>query len=83
MNVEVKQWGNGLGLLIPPELATIFDIKESTQLEITAENDHVILRKQSKSLTLEDILASFPENYQYPDDIADFINGPIVGREII
>jgi hypothetical protein len=33
--------------------------------------------------TLDDLLSSIPDNFQYPDDVTDFIKSEPIGQEMI
>lgn len=41
------------------------------------------IKKKEKKLTLDKIIKSIPEDFQYPDDVASFAQSGPIGREVI
>jgi antitoxin MazE len=81
MEVELRKWGNSLGLRIPHKLAQSWGLDENSVVELIEGEDQLILKK--KELTLEEILASIPEGFEYPGDLADFVEGEPKGDELL
>jgi antitoxin MazE len=81
MKVELRKWGNSLGLRIPSKLAQSLGLDENSVVELIEVEDQLILRK--KEPTLEEILASIPEGFKYPDDLADFVESEPKGDELL
>ncbi|MFW6359765.1 MAG: AbrB/MazE/SpoVT family DNA-binding domain-containing protein [Chroococcales cyanobacterium] len=54
MEVELRKWGNSLGLRIPSKLAQSWGLDENSVVELIEMEDQLILRK--KEPTLEDSL---------------------------
>lgn len=81
MNVQVKKWGNSIGLRIPRKLAEQLAIEENSVVELTVTADGLTVKKKRSPFTLDELLASIPDNFQYPDDVADFISSEPTGQE--
>jgi antitoxin MazE len=83
MDIQLKKWGNSLGLRIPHQLTKNFGWDENSTLEIEKIQDALIIRKKTNSVTLEQLLASIPPDFTYPDDIQDFTHSAAIGQEIL
>lgn len=85
MQVTLRKWGNSLGLRIPYQIAENLEITENSQVSLVVEADCLIIRKEipKPNLNLEEILDSIPENFEYPEDIADYVDSEPVGNELI
>jgi len=83
MDIQLKKWGNSLGLRIPHQLTKNFGWDENSTLEIEEMQDALIIRKKTNSVTLEQLLASIPPDFTYPDDIQDFTHSAAIGQEIL
>ncbi len=83
IQVEIKKWGNSLGLRIPYQIANSFNIAENSQVKLTIEHDCLIIEKVNNQPDLDEILDSIPDDFEYPDDIAEFVNNQSVGQEFI
>jgi antitoxin MazE len=83
MEVELKKWGNSIGLRIPSKIAQSWGIDEKSVVELTESGDKLIISKKATVPTLDEILASIPEDFEYPDDVADFIRSEPQGDELI
>lgn len=82
MEIKLRKWGNSIGLRIPHNLAQSFGIDENSTVEISELEDTLILRKKP-NIDLNELIDSIPDNFVYPDDLADFINSEPVGEELI
>ena len=83
MEIELKKWGNSLGLRIPHKVAESFGIEENSVIELTESENALIITKKRKVLNLDELLASIPQDFEYPDDIIDFGESEPTGRELI
>jgi antitoxin MazE len=81
MEVQIHRWGNTVGLQIPQEVAESFGLDERSIVELTKTGDTLVIRKKRSIATLNELLDSIPEDFQYPDDVADFIESSAVGQE--
>lgn len=83
MDIELKKWGNSIGFRIPHKIAESFGINENSIVELTESKDALVITKKKNVLTLDELLASIPNDFQYPDDVLDFIENEPLGQEII
>jgi len=83
VEVKLKKWGDSIGFQIPLKIAERFGIDEDSIIELTESQDALIITKKNKPSTLEELLASIPNDFQYPDDIEDFVESKPLGQEII
>lgn len=63
--LDIKQWGNNLGVRLPAAIAREAHLKVNQRVRISVENDHVVITPINDApLTLEQRLASFdPERH--------------------
>ena len=80
MEVQIHRWGNTVGVQIPQEVAASFGIDEHSIVELTKAGDALVIRKKRSVATLDELLDSIPEDFQYPDDVADFVESSAVGH---
>ncbi|MEL6350959.1 MAG: AbrB/MazE/SpoVT family DNA-binding domain-containing protein [Cyanobacteria bacterium J06627_28] len=84
MDVQVKRWGNSIGFRIPSQIAKQLGIDENSVVELTATDDNTLtITPKSKPCTLDDLLDSIPDNFQYPEDVAEFAHSTASGRELL
>lgn len=83
MDIELKKWGNSIGFRIPHKIAESFGIDENSIIELTESKDALIIKKKNNVSTLDELLASIPNDFQYPDDVLDFVESEPLGQEII
>ena len=83
MDIELKKWGNSLGFRIPHKIAESFGLNENSIVELTESKDALVITKKPCNPTLDQLLASIPEDFQYPEDILDFVESGPCGKEMI
>jgi antitoxin MazE len=83
MDIQLKKWGNSLGLRIPHQLASSLGLDETSTIELLEVDSALMIRKKQPPMTLEVLLASIPEDFEYPSDVRDFIYSPPLGQELI
>lgn len=83
IGIELKKWGNSIGLRIPAGIVNALNLAENTQVDLTIEGERLIIEKQNSLPTLAEILDSIPEDFQYPEDISEFVEGQTVGEEML
>ena len=82
MEVKLRKWGNSIGLRIPSKIAQSWGIDENSVVELTKAGDQLIISKKHSVPTLDEMLASISE-FEYPDDVADFISSEPLGGELL
>ena len=83
MDIQLKKWGNSLGLRIPHRLAESLEWDENSTVEILEIDGALVIRKKAVALTLSELLASIPADFRYPDDVHDFADGVARGQELL
>lgn len=82
MEIKLRKWGNSIGLRIPHHIAKNFGIDENSTIELSESDDIIILKKKQK-LDLDELIDSIPDDFTYPEDVADFVNSKPEGEELI
>lgn len=83
IGVELRKWGNSVGLRIPAQMIDSLNLSENTKVNLTVEGERLIIEKDNPLPSLDEIINSIPENFDYPEDIADFVSGAALGDELI
>jgi antitoxin MazE len=83
MDIELKKWGNSLGLRIPHKIAESFGLEERSIVELIESKDTLVIKKKLHRSTLDELLASIPDGFQYPEDVLDFVESEPIGKEIL
>lgn len=83
MEVELRKWGNSIGLRIPSKVAQSLGVDENSVVELSQAGDKLIISKKSTVPTLDEMLASIPEEFEYPEDVADFVGSELQGDELL
>lgn len=83
IQVQLRKWGNSLGLRIPYQIAENLEITENTQVSLIVEGDCLIVKKEHPLPNLDEILDSIPNDFEYPEDVADFVHSESIGNELI
>jgi antitoxin MazE len=83
MDIELKRWGNSLGLRIPHKIAESLGLDENSIVELTESKDALVITKKRTILTLDELLASIPDDFHYPEDVLDFVESRPLGKEMI
>ena len=83
MEIELKKWGNSIGFRIPHQIAASYGLDENSIIELTESQDALVIKKKKTIPTLDELLASIPADFQYPEDVQDFVLSEPVGQEII
>ncbi|WP_026072614.1 AbrB/MazE/SpoVT family DNA-binding domain-containing protein [Nodosilinea nodulosa] len=83
MDIQLKKWGNSLGLRIPHRLAESFGLDETSTVEILEADGALLIRKKMVAVSLEELLASIPEDFRYSTDGDDFTTSGPQGQELL
>lgn len=76
MHSHISKWGNSLGVRIPRSIAERLGIAEGAAIELTVEDNHIIIQKSVYHLA--SLLAQVTaENIHHEED-----SGPAAGQEI-
>ena len=83
MDIQLKKWGNSLGLRIPYRLAASFGWDENVTVEMLEVDEGIIIRIKAIATSLDELLASIPANFHYPSDVNDFVSSGPQGQELL
>jgi antitoxin MazE len=83
MDIQLKKWGNSLGLRIPHQLAESFGWDENSTVEILEADGALVIRKKGIATSLDELLASIPADFLYLPDVDDFVNSGPQGQELL
>ncbi|WP_204151366.1 AbrB/MazE/SpoVT family DNA-binding domain-containing protein [Leptolyngbya sp. CCY15150] len=83
MDIQLKKWGNSLGLRIPHRLAESFGWDENSTVEMLEVDGALVIRKKAIATSLDELLASIPDDFYYPTDVNDFVNSGPEGQELL
>jgi antitoxin MazE len=83
MDIQLKKWGNSIGFRIPHTIAQSFGIDENSIVELIETQDALVIKKKRTVTTLDELLSSIPQDFQYPDDVLDFVKSEPMGKEIV
>jgi antitoxin MazE len=61
MRVQIQKWGNSLAVRIPKSFAVETNIHQGSTVEVSIEEDSIVLRPSDDVLTLDDMLADISE----------------------
>lgn len=77
MQSQVKKWGNSQGLRLSQELLRQVNLAVGDEVDISVEDQKIIIVKSRRRRSLDELLALMPADYQATEE--DF--GPPVGLE--
>jgi antitoxin MazE len=83
MDIQLKKWGNSLGLRIPHRLAESFGWDENSMVEMLEVDGALVIRKKAVAMSLDQLLATIPADFHYPADVDDFMNSGPQGQELL
>lgn len=83
MDIQLKKWGNSLGLRIPHRLAESFGWDETSTVEMLEVDGALVIRKKAVAMSLDQLLATIPADFCYPADVDDFVNSGPQGQELL
>ena len=78
MQTMIVKWGNSQGVRLPKNLLDIVHLSENDPIEITTENESIIIKKTCVKKSIKELFDGFDGVYE-PIDI-DW--GKPVGKEI-
>jgi antitoxin MazE len=83
MEIELRKWGNSLGFRIPQKIAESLGLDEYSIIELIEAKDSLVITKKREVATLDDLLASIPDGFEYPTDVNEFMESGPIGQELI
>lgn len=79
VKTTIQKWGNSLAVRIPIGIAETISIKQGSEMELSVENQVLLLKPTKKKPMLEDLLSKIsPENRHSEIDF-----GEVEGNELM
>ncbi|MGL5939726.1 MAG: AbrB/MazE/SpoVT family DNA-binding domain-containing protein [Waterburya sp.] len=67
MSIKIARWGNSLGIRIPKQIVEQAQLQEGDEIEISREENRLILTPQKKKYTLEQLLDGMNEEHLHSE----------------
>ncbi|MFP4135090.1 MAG: AbrB/MazE/SpoVT family DNA-binding domain-containing protein [Halothece sp.] len=83
MKIQLRKWGNSLGLRVPHKIAQNYGLDENSLVELTETPEGIMIQKRNRVSSLDELLSSIPDDFEYPEDTRDFNESTPVGEELI
>jgi antitoxin MazE len=83
MKVQLRKWGNSLGLRVPQKIAQNYGLDENSLVELTETPEGIMIQKRHRVSSLDELLSSIPDDFEYPEDTREFNESGSVGEELI
>lgn len=83
IGVALRKWGNSVGLRIPAQILESLDLEENSQVTLEVRENRLIIEKNNHLPNLDEILDSIPDDFDYPEDISEFVDSQVVGEELL
>ncbi|MFZ1341906.1 AbrB/MazE/SpoVT family DNA-binding domain-containing protein [Thiothrix eikelboomii] len=78
--------GNSVAVVIPKQWLAVLKLQAGSQVELALDGSRLTLqapiKKPRKKYTLEQMLAECDPNAPYPEDLLEWDDMPVVGREV-
>lgn len=68
MQSQVKKWGNSQGLRLPQELLRQVNLAVGDEVDISVEDQKIVIVKSRRRRSLDEILALMPMDYQATEE---------------
>ena len=83
MKIQLRRWGNSLGLRVPQKIAQNYGLDENSLVELTETSEGIMIQKRNRVSSLDELLSSIPDDFEYPEDTREFSESSSVGEELI
>ena len=82
MMTTIQKWGNSQGVRLPKTILDVLSLQENDPVEITADNNSIIIKKTTRKrrakMSLEERFKNYSGNYQ----CTEWDTGKPVGKEV-
>ena len=82
MITTIQKWGNSQGVRLPKSILETLFLQENDPVEITAENDFIIIKKATRKRRAKKSLEERFENYAGDYHCVEYDWGGPVGKEV-
>jgi antitoxin MazE len=79
VTTKVQKWGNSLGIRIPSEIAESLAIYQTSEVELSIENNVLLVKPIRKKPTLNDLLSQITDDNRH--QVIDY--GLVEGKELL
>jgi antitoxin MazE len=83
MKIQLRKWGNSLGLRLPQKIAQNYHLNENSLVELTETPDGIMIQKRNQVSSLDELLSSIPDDFEYPEETREISESGSVGEELI
>ena len=83
MKIQLRKWGNSLGLRVPQKIAQNYGLDENSLIELIETPEGIMIQKRNRVSSLDELLSSIPDDFEYPEDTREFSESSSVGEELI
>ena len=59
------------------------EVTEPPNITVRESDKQVAITAQNRAITLDDLIFSIPNTFQYPDDVMEFTESEPLGRELL
>ena len=78
MNATIQKWGNSQAIRLPKSILQTANMEEAETVQITAQQDLIVIRKSKRHKTLKERLEGFDGQYVFEE----WDTGTPVGNEV-
>ena len=82
MITTIQKWGNSQGVRLPKVILESLFMQENDPVEITTDNDSIVIRKTTRKRRAKKSLEERFENYSGDYNCAEYDWGKPMGREV-
>ncbi|MBQ8135676.1 MAG: AbrB/MazE/SpoVT family DNA-binding domain-containing protein [Clostridia bacterium] len=66
MTANIQKWGNSQGIRLPKTILELLHWKDNEVIEITAENDTIVIKKaKNKRRSIQELFEGFEGKYEH------------------
>jgi antitoxin ChpS len=83
MRTTIRKIGNSAGAIIPAAIRDKLNLSEGDSIEIEVEGGQIVIKpsKVKPKYKLSELVAQCDENAPYPDELREWDEAPVIGRE--
>jgi len=68
MTTTIQKWGNSQGIRLPKVILEDLDMKEGEEVEISTQNNTIIIKRSTKKRkTIQELFANYEGDYKQED----------------
>ncbi|MGF1903528.1 AbrB/MazE/SpoVT family DNA-binding domain-containing protein [Aliivibrio salmonicida] len=83
-SVAIRQSGGANIVSIPKAIIKTLGLHVGSTLELSIQNDNIVLTPKKEEMTLESLLADSPKaSFRLTDEDKEWVDAPSVGKELM